>query len=60
MERPKNIGYIIAETCSCRRFKNSISKKSNRVIAEGTLQDLYNQNRNRRCYDNEMKEQIQC
>src|SRR5574344_224377 len=60
MERPKNIGYIIAETPAVVEDSRIVSQKSNRVIAEGTLQDLYNQNRNRRCYDNEMKEQIQC
>lgn len=60
MERPNKIGYIIAESPTVAEDSRIISQKSNRVIAEGTLQDLYTENRNRRTYDNEIKEQIKC
>ena len=46
----KNLGFIINETVTENvEFKITSSYKD-RVIAEGTLQDADNQNRNRRCY----------
>lgn len=46
----KNIGYIILETPKEASDNKIISENNDRVIAEGTLQDGDNENRNRRCY----------
>lgn len=60
MERPNTIGYVICEAPTVVEDSKIVSQKSNRLIAEGSLQDLHSENRNRRSYDDEMKEQIKC
>ena len=47
----KNIGYIICEAPMVEADAKIVSDKGNRVIAEGTLQDVEVKNRNGRFYE---------
>ena len=58
MDPKNNIGYIILEAPTMAEDSKVVTQKSNFVVAEGTLQDLYSTNRNKRNYDDEVKKQL--
>ena len=56
-----NVGYIINESPMTSEDTKIVSEKGNRVIAEGTLQDLGVQNRNSRIYEaKELAPELTC
>ena len=60
MQGSQCIAHVILEAPTMAEDSRIVSQKSNFVIAEGTLQDLYSTNRNRRNYDDEVKKQLTC
>ena len=60
MQESPIIASIILEAPTMSEDSRIVSQKSNFVIAEGTLQDLYTTNRNKRNYDDEVKKQLTC